>query len=68
MSKNTKREKTAAMRSAVKFLCHVYQDDFSAVATIVTAEADGDVDVIESYLNSVESYCVKLKAEIKGEE
>ena len=46
---------------AVNLLKNIYQDDFMAVAQIITAEADENKEILIEYLECVEDFVKKLK-------
>lgn len=52
------------MKTAIRFLVHVYGDSVTDVARILTAEADRDKEVILSYLEQVKEFTTKLINEI----
>ena len=52
------------INEAVKFLCHVYNGSVTDVANIQVAQAEGNVEVIKGYLNTVAEYAKKLNEAI----
>ena len=52
---------------AVNLLKNIYQEDFVAVAQIITAEADGDNEILVDYLTCVEDFVKKLKEKLSNE-
>ena len=55
------------LKIAVNLLRNIYQDDFTAIAQIITAEADGNKEIIIDYLTCVEEFVVKLKEKVSNE-
>lgn len=53
-------------RMAVNFLKNVYQEDFVAVAQIITAEADENNNILIEYLDCVEDFIKKLKEKLSS--
>ena len=54
-------------RIAVNLLKNIYQDDFMAVAQIITAEADNNNEILIEYLDCVEDFVKKLKEKLSNE-
>lgn len=52
---------------AVNLLKNIYQEDFMAVAQIITAEADENTDILIEYLDCVEKFVKKLKEKLSNE-
>lgn len=52
------------MKTAIRFLVHVYGDSVTDVARILTAEEDRDKEVILSYLEQVKEFTTKLIDEV----
>lgn len=46
-------------KTAVKFLCKIYEDDPSVLAFILTAQAEGDAENIIKELEAVIDFCDK---------
>lgn len=52
-------------KTAVNFLMTIYGDSDVIVASIVTAQANGDKEVLISYLGEVRDFCEKLIKDVK---
>ena len=53
-------------KMAVNLLKNIYQDDFMAVAQIITAEADENKEILIEYLDCVEEFVKKLKEKLSN--
>lgn len=49
------------MKTAVKFLMHIYDQDIECCAKLATAEADNDKQTIIEVLKVVIAFCIELK-------
>lgn len=54
-------------RESAKFLMHIFDQDMVVCATIATAEADGNTDVLLNALTTVNAYVNELKHGLKHE-
>lgn len=54
-------------RESAKFLMHIFDQDMVVCATIATAEADGNIDVLLNALTTVSAYVNELKHGLKHE-
>lgn len=57
-------KKKELLRTAERFLTTVYKDDIIAIATIVTAVAEDDVDTVVDFLKEIEKFTGKLRVEL----
>lgn len=54
-------------RESAKFLMHIFDQDMVVCATIATAEADSNIDVLLNALTTVSAYVNELKHGLKHE-
>lgn len=59
-----KEKKKELLRTAERFLTTVYKDDIIAIATIVTAVAEDDVETVVDFLKEIEKFTGKLRDEL----
>lgn len=52
-------------REAAKFLMHIFDQDMVVCATIATAEAEGNIQVLLDALKTVNAYVNELKTGLK---
>lgn len=52
-------------REAAKFLMHIFDKDMVVCATIATAEAEGNIQVLLDALKTVNEYVNELKTGLK---
>ena len=56
------------MKEAVNFLRQIYSDSINSIATIVTAEAENNKNIILQYLENVKDYTEGLIEIVKNNE
>lgn len=55
-------------REAAKFLMHIFDQDMDVCATIATAEAEGNIEILLDALKTVNEYVNELKTGLKKNE
>ena len=52
-------------RESAKFLMHIFDQDMTVCATIATAEAEGNIEILLDALKTVNEYVNELKTGLK---